>query len=92
MCPGALAGTDERAVRGGPSEAKKAALMPAPTIYPLLSIDAGLIRKAVVHLLGAAIAADGEVAAGAWALTLVGMVAGDVDIRVEIIESQAAQP
>ena len=55
-------------------------------------MDAGLVRKAVVRLLGAAIAADGEVAAGAWAPTLLGMVAGDVDIRVAIIESQAAQP
>ena len=43
--------------------------------------DPGLIRKAMVHLLGAAIAADGEGTARAWAPTLVGMLAGDVKIR-----------
>jgi len=48
-----------------------------------------LIRKAMVHLLGAAIAADGEVTARAWAPTLVGMVAGDVDIRVGPAREQA---
>ena len=56
------------------------------------SIDPGWVRKAVVHLLGAAIAADGEVAAGAWALTLVGMVAGDVDIRVGVPGGALAYP
>ena len=62
----------------------EAVLMLTSTIYPPrpLSIDPGLVRKAMVHLLGAAIAADGEATAGAWAPTLLGMLAGDVDIRV----------
>ena len=41
---------------------------------------------------GAAIAADGEVAAGAWAPTLLGMVAGDVDIRVGVPSGALAYP